>query len=45
MKKYCVFLFNAKTNELSEVLLKGVSKEEAMRKKFNMSFKEKKIRC
>jgi hypothetical protein len=30
MEKYCVFLFNAKTNELSEVLLKDVTKEEAI---------------
>lgn len=30
MEKYCVFLFNAKTNELSKVFLKDATKEEAI---------------
>lgn len=33
MKKYCVFLFNAKENTLSEVLSKDLAKEDALQER------------
>lgn len=33
MDKYCVFLFNSKTNKFGEVLLKDATKDEAIKQR------------
>jgi len=36
MEKYCVFLFDAKQNKFGDVLLKDVTKEDAVAEKDNL---------
>lgn len=36
MDKYCVFLFNSKTNKFGEVLLKDATKDDAIKEKNNL---------